>query len=360
MDLLMLNQKAEKTDWKNIASNPPKNTYDFDFGLTIKGGINQELSDQKKYEIKLFSLKSFINESAAFNEKNEFSFKNLILADSSWVNFTLYRDSKSEEIKPYTQILNRKRAFNKMHQPRVLTCQREFEPLMLDEMPQFSKDIIALDNVLIKSKGKPKLTYQTKFGNANLRGHKIDTNTSAIDLMSFIRTNGFNVSNDMGEVSITGRLKTTLNAAPTSPEVYLDDRLLMNLDELADMQMMEIDEIYINAHAIVASIKNNVGMIKIYRKKPGGKDYNNNAKSLLIENGFAKILPFENALYNSTSDKGFENYGVIHWIPTIMTDANGAFSFQIPKTELQSVMLRIEGFTADGKLISEIQVISLK
>ncbi len=360
MDLVMLNQKEEQTDWQSIRSKPPKKTHDFDFGLTIKGGINQSLTDRSKYQVKIFSLKSFINESAILNEKNEFFFSNLILADSSWVNFTLYKDSKSEEIKPYTQILNRRRPFNKMFLTQIGRCRQEFEPMILNEMPQFSKDIIALDDILIKGKGKPKLTYQTKFGNANLRGHKIDTNTSAIDLMSFIRTNGFNVSNNLGEIAITGRLKTTLNAAPTSPEVYLDDRLLINLDELADMQMMEIDEIYINAHAIVASIKNNMGVIKIYRKKAGGNGYNNNAKSLLIENGFAKITPFENALYNSTSDKGFENYGLIHWIPTIMTDANGAFGFQIPKTELRSVMLRIEGFTADGKLISETQMISLQ
>lgn len=114
LDLLLLTQSTGKYKWENIVTTPPKDNNTFDFGLTIKGTINQTLADRKKFKVKLFSLQSSISESTGINDKNEFYFNNMVLADSTWVNFTLTDDkNKPIVLKLYPQILNGRRTFNK-------------------------------------------------------------------------------------------------------------------------------------------------------------------------------------------------------------------------------------------------------
>jgi len=79
-----------------------------------------------------------------------------------------------------------------------------------------------------------------------------------------------------------------------------------------------------------------------------------------ITDGFKKAPSFENAVYLSTSDKGFENFGVIDWHPVILPDSKGEFTFKVPHTSQDTVKVLIEGFSVDGKMISEIKTIQLK
>ena len=58
------------------------------------------------------------------------------------------------------------------------------------------------------------------------------------------------------------------------------------------------------------------------------------------------------------ADKGFENFGLIDWEPSIMTDENGEFNFTVPYIYPGTMKILIEGFSADGKLISEIKTLT--
>lgn len=364
LDLFLLNQKSGKYKWENIISSPPKNTYGFDFGLTLKTTINQTLADRKKHKMQLFSLESSINEFADVNEKNESFFDNLILADSTGVNFTLVKDlNKSIPLKIYPQILNGRRIFNKPFQPKKIFCEAT-EDKVEYEMPNFSTEVVMLDDVEIEVKKKKKLQYENVLGNGNLRGYKIDgdDDNKFMDVLNFIRNNGFDVptTSTSNSVQIFSRTVNSINAARSTPIVYIDGIQQLSFDMLLNMKMSEINEIYINAHAIVPSVRNNLGVIKIYRKI-GGNNSSLKSESIPFEikNAFSKIEKFKNSNYTSTENKGFKNFGVIHWIPSILTQDNGNFKFQIPNMNQKSVKIVIEGFSADGKLISEIRTISL-
>ncbi len=79
-----------------------------------------------------------------------------------------------------------------------------------------------------------------------------------------------------------------------------------------------------------------------------------------IEGGFANVIPFKNTSYTSTDDLGFKNFGLIDWIPNILTNEAEDFTFQIPNKNQKKIKLLIEGFSSDGKLISEVRTIEVQ
>jgi hypothetical protein len=363
LDLLLLTQSAGKYKWENIVTTPPKDNNIFDFGLTIKGTINQTLADRKKFKVKLFSLQSSISESTGINDKNEFYFNNMVLADSTWVNFTLTDDkNKPIVLKLYPQILNGRRTFNKPFKIEKKEC-ASIEEKVEYETPSFVNGTIMLEDVEIAAEKKKKLKYSNSLGNGNLRGYKVAENDQT-DVLNFIRNNGFEVPTINGfsnTVEIYSRSVTTINGARSTPILFIDGLQQMSFDLLLNMRMNEVDEIYINAHAIVPSVNNNIGIIKIYMKKGGsGLPQKNNAIPFEIKNAFSKIEPFKNKLYTSTENRGFQNFGLIHWIPAIYTHDSKEFKFQIPNMGQKKVKLLIEGFSAEGQLISETRTITLE
>lgn len=363
LDLLLLSQNLGKYKWNDIVASPPKNDHTFDFGLTIKGTINQALADRKKFNVKLFSLQSSVSASSEINEKNEFYFHNLILADSTWVNFTLTDNkNKPSVLKLYPQILNGRRTFNKPFTIQKKECALTGEKLEY-ETPSFTKGTIMLEDVEISVEKKKKLKYSNTLGNGNLRGYKVKENDQT-DVLNYIRNNGFEVPNNnsfSNTVDIFSRSVTTINGARSTPALYIDGVQQMTFDLLLNMKMNELDEIYINAHAIMPSVNNNIGIIKIYRKTGSSSPSNkSNTIPYEIKNAFSKIEPFKNKIYASTENKGFQNFGIIHWLPNIYNHDKGDFKFQIPNLGQKKVKLLIEGFSSDGKLISEIRTVDLE
>ena len=218
-----------------------------------------------------------------------------------------------------------------------------------------------MEEVKVK-KEKIILKRQNQSGNSMLRGFKVGVDVSEnIQLLDFIAQNGFNVTNSVGTVTISGRSLNSLNSAAfTTPVVLIDGRELWQFDELVGMRISELDEIYISSTVIVPSIQNKQGMIKMYRKLPDFTKPDPKNKPKMIIGGFELITPFINADYSSEKTIGFENLGIIHWSPWILTDEKGNVKVSIPNNNHEKVKLLIDGFTFDGKLISEIKEVNLK
>jgi hypothetical protein len=136
--------------------------------------------------------------------------------------------------------------------------------------------------------------------------------------------------------------------------------LMMDYDIVRTIYMEDIDEIYMDARAIVPSVRNNEGIIKVYLKRDVRIKKQSGANKVLIRHGFENIATFENVTYGSTSDEGFANFGLIGWEPFIVSDAGGNFNFKIPVTDQKTVRVLIEGFAADGTLISDVKTIRVK
>jgi len=179
--------------------------------------------------------------------------------------------------------------------------------------------------------------------------------------LNFIEQNGFDVVRTMGEATVYSRGITTLKGAKASPLITIDERQLFTHTELSIMSMEEIDEIYLNPYGIVPSINNFMGIIKIYTKKtPFTKiSANTNKNSFYIKDGFSRINPFKNVNYSNTQSQGFDNYGVIDWLPIKITNENGEFNFEITDYNKSKGRIIIEGMTNEGQLIQEERTIDL-
>lgn len=363
MDLFLLNQHS-KYQWRNIKNNPPKSKYTFDIGLSLKGTVNNN-GNLKNHKVRVSSIGAMIDETVDINEKNEFFLDNLILADSVSLTFHLVKDDTKKQIKLYPQLFNTNRLYNKQFKPETLECvypEGNSNDSSFPELPdQIDTNAIMLDGIELNGTTNT-LKYKKAFGNSQLRAYKITETESKsfFYITDLIRYHGFNVETSGGNVSITGRTTNTINGQPTTPMIYVDNMQVLSFDVLLQMQTEDVDEFYINQHAVVSSVNNKMGIIKIYMKK----DFSYRAKynsptSFLVKNGFKRVTPFKNENYMSTATKGFENFGVIDWEPIITTDEKGEFKLELPRTGQDSIKLLIEGISPDGKLISEVKTIYL-
>ncbi|KGO94236.1 hypothetical protein [Flavobacterium subsaxonicum] len=359
LDLFLGCQKS-KYAWQKIKGLAPDSKFPFDMGLTLKGAVPKSAGDSKNTRVRLYSLSSALEEIVDVDDKGEFVYNNLILPDSTFVNFSFMRKGeKPKELTLLPQLINANRKFFQMYTPPVRCYAAAAETAV--KAPNVFQENIELDEVKIEGKT---LKYATVSGNGNLRGYKItQTEINKFNtVLNFIKFNSsFVVNDNQVNVSIQStRTATTLNSAPPKPIVYIDNMQVMDYDILRTIAMNEVDEIYMNPHAIVPSVRNFMGIIRIY--------INHNVKSkaqqalpeIIVKNGFERITPFENVIYNTTEDEGFASFGVIDWEANIMTDENGAYNLTIPNTAQKSIKVLIEGFSADGKLISETKVITVK
>jgi hypothetical protein len=365
LDLLLINQEKSKYEWNSLRINPPKPIYTFDIGIELKGRIDSSIEKKNNHKIKLVALKDFIMMSSDISKEGDYKFSQVLIADSTYVSLSLQKlpnfETVKTEIRP--QYIGRNRKFNKQFKIDVSSyCETEVLDYITDfDIPKFSSDVIQLDAVKIETK-KKKLTFQNRIGNGNLRAFKIDESVYFRDILSFIEMNGFTVIRNRGTVQILSRVRSSINGAQSTPNVYIDERQLMTFDELDMLTSDEVDEVYLDPYAIVASVNNKAGVIKIYRKK--GITTNSKQKpdpnSFYIKDGFARYFGFKNVDYEMSQNEGFDNYGLIDWIPEIVHDESGQFQFKVMDFNKKKCKIIIEGMTFEGKLFHEEQLVELK
>lgn len=359
LDLLLLNQNDGKYKWENIIGDPPTSKHEFDIGFTIKGTINQPIKDVKKTKVQLNSFAAQINELADVDEKKEFYFRNLVIADSTTVFFNLITNGQKPTLfKVYPQTLSLNRTFNKSFTIEKSSCAAK-DSVQYD-FPSVNAKMIILEDVEIKV-DKRKLKYKNNFGNASLTGYKIldDDPNINMDLADYLSFRGFMVERIGGQHVVYNRTSFSLNGR-TSPAIFIGGVQQISNDFLQNLKVKDIDEIYINNHAISPTSRNTIGIIKVYPKSPSMSSSSMaTSLSYAIKNSFSRTESFKNIDYSSTDSKGFQNFGVINWIPLITTQETRMFKFDIPEMQQKKVTLLIEGFADDGSLISEIRTISL-
>jgi len=342
LDLQLLNQPGSKYQWRDILAGAPKPKYAFDLGLTVKGALSQPVSDPKKYRMLLTVPQAMINDYSAIKPDDTFEFPNLLFSNQSLFSFTFLQIPSIPSPEKFTQkIDNRKRAFVKGFRPPAL-CPTAKIPLAA---PQFGKEVIPLKEVVVEA-DKHELRYQSKMGNANLRGYKIESADHG-SLLSYIGAHGFTVSRQAGHVTITTG-HSGFSGPPSTPEVYVSDHKIMSFDDLEDIRIEDVDEIYMDPHAIVASMQNKAGIIRIYMKKVETPPGRSTAMNVQVLDGFSPLKKFSAPLYADTRTEAFRKFGVLQWEPNLIPDEKGEFHFDVPDTGCKKITLNLQYMTNDG------------
>ena len=141
------------------------------------------------------------------------------------------------------------------------------------------------------------------------------------------------------------------------PAVFIDNTQMYDFNLLYSMDLSEVDEIYIDKTGSSTLAVNAGSSIQIFLKQGGGTDKFFKAKytSLIVTTGFSNTIDFKNAAFET--QKEFFYFGTLAWKPTISLKDNPSYELKFPRGAQKEIKVYIEGFTADGQLISEIQSI---
>ncbi|MQP25483.1 hypothetical protein GFJ94_10440 [Flavobacterium sp. LMO8] len=367
LDLMLLHVKESKYNWSRILNDAPKPTHPFDMGITVTGKINQNVPNKQNTKLRLFSING-IEESTEIKGDNSFEFQNIMAVDSSTLYFSLIKkDDKLESLSIYSKLENTNRKFLKAFNYQKPICEEiTFTKNLYDSNFEFPKleGVYELKDVDVIQAKKVKLERRGEYGNSMAKGYKIDDTEAGTfrDVLSFIASHGYDVSQQAGQVTIRARYATSLMGSRT-PIVFLDNVQLQDFTFLLNMNLNDIDEIYINKRGYGMGSDGANGSIRIYTKKTTAfKEKPNQIKSkpIVVKNGFQPYTDYENPKYLIHSGEAFENYGTIDWIPNIYTNEKGEFEFSTPHFGQKEVTINIQGIDNNGQLYNENFVIEVK
>ena len=359
LDLFLITN-FPKTEWREIIKNNITERYSFDIGLDIEGKINQVISNPTKIKLRLFSING-VNELTDINEDNSFVFKNILAIDSTNFHFSLLKDeSKLQSLNIYSTIKNNNSKFLKPINISNTICSNktyiESDGNNSFDFPRLENQI-QLNNVTVTREKKEKMNFSGQYNNSMSRGYKISDEDygSFRDVLSFIASHGYDVSTQAGTVTINSRVTRSILGSRT-PTVYLDNSPITDFYLLANLNLNEIDEIYINKNGYGMGGDGMNGSIRIYRKIQFTENVTSTkvkSKALLIKNGFEKLLMFKNPKYIDYQSNSFTQYGTLHWEPSIYTNELGEFEFTFPHFNQKEILLNIQGIDNKGDFYSE-------
>lgn len=367
LDLVLLNQNVPKYDWNNIATKTPTIKHTFDVGLVIEGSLNQTLKNPEKYSIDLTSVEQGINLTTNLIDKNKFEFKNILAIDSTTFFISLLKDKTvHEEIKLYSRVTNNKNKFLKALPELKTKCALKSFITTSEYNNDFpyQENTTILKEVELVDVKKEVFTHKNDLGNNASQKFKISKEDEGIyrDVLGFIQAHGYLVTSTYGTVKITSRIISTLNAS-NAPIINLNGfNLNSNLEQLFNLRLEEIDEIYINKHGFGLGLNGANGVINIYTKKtfiPKGNNSTTLSKPIMIKEGYQKLKNFKNPIYSYYENQAFKRHGTIGWIPNLYTDENGDFEFKIPTLNQDNLLLNIQGIDNEGNFYYENIVIDI-
>lgn len=368
LDLFLIGCKS-KYDWNSILESAPVENHSFDIGLTIDGKINQVLNNTDNLKLRLFSING-INEITNIDTKNEFSFKNILAIDSSSFHFSLLKkESKLLSLNIYSKISNNNKNFIKGILIKKNECDlytKSAENTTNKFTFPKTENLLVLDSINLVGHKKTLLNNDNRYSNNMARGYKItdDDYSSFRDVLSFIASHGFDTGyTNTGDVYIKSRRGTMSILGNNTPAVFIDDSPVYDLNLLRNMNLTEIDEIYINKSGFGMGGNGMYGSIRIYRKvgyTQGTANMNIKSKPLIIKNGFQKLIQFKNPKYLEYSSESFKNYATIDWLNNLYTNEKGEFEFTIPHYYQKELLLDLQGIDSEGDVHHKVITLNIK
>lgn len=358
MELLLLNQSQNKYLWHNIKSNPPKTNFHFTQGVTISGKVDKKLNPNSKYKISLISLKNKIFEETTLDANNEYQFKNVFAQDST-VFFLQMMNEKNVSLPTSitTNVFTHDGDYlSPIHWDETI-CPSSKTTEEIFTFSNSDKNIINLESITVKNTfKKDNLTH--KDDNSFAKAFKINEKEFG-SLLDFIGRNGYRTGIDSSNsVFVKNRLSDITRNTDASPDIFINDVIVFDLNLLSNYNIEEVDEIYIDKSGSSGFSVGGNGIIKVYLKENTKKDlWKTKLSSLLLTKGFTKSNPYKISLFET--QKELDYFGTLSWTPSIAIKENSIYEIKFPKGNQEEIMVLIEGFSNDGQLISEIKKLSL-
>ena len=363
MELLMLNQEKSKYSWNTIITSKPTESFMFTKGITISGTIVKPLNSKTKYKVALISLKNKIFEEAIVDKNNKFSFDNFFATDSTAYQLELMDEKNMViETKMITNILNNNQPFLKKQIFDATNCLplKNLNTTFAFTNTDLEKKRIALNEIIVQNNyKKPIYSHQNEMNNQAAKSYKIG-DTDFGTALDFIGRNGYITGVDQENLVYIRSIRQAINEieSAATPAVFIDNIQIFDLNILYEIDLINVDEMYINQMGTSVLAAGVFGTINIYLKKGANTGFfKKKHTTLIVQSGFAKSKKFKTTEFPFSGE--FTIFGTIEWSPNVFLDANQIFEVSFPKTNQKEILVLIEGFTTDGQIISEIKKIPL-
>lgn len=363
LDNLLLTQGWSSYDWNTVFNSPPAANYTFETGINFKAHMNEGDTGKFLFYPLLstnFEVFEITNEDRSYEKNGLFAF------DDEKIKFSEIRKDKS--------VLTPK-LYLQFFPSKIPDLTNYIKPLISERTVFFDSDDLSpfwestweefekLDEVVIevnKERERIEKLKNTSYGNVDVFDDK--KRGMFRDFAAYISTKGYTVTQNVASFSITDNRPTSFRQMTTTPRIYINNRLIMDLAELSYYELDLVDYIIVNKRGYGAGLMGASGEIKIFT------DYTLGLKNLPEKSSFQEIdipLTFSSPTkyyapkYGNYQNNFYKKYGVIDWIPDTKVDGHGALIFKIKYPPSGNIKIFIEGTANDGSLISETKVINL-
>lgn len=361
LELLLLNQNKGKYLWENIKSGPPKISFEFEKGVTVNGKVEKELKPNSKNKISLFALKNNLFDQTSIDQNNDFKFEHFFVQDSTVLALQL---TNEKNITQTTKI----EARIARNEPRFVlgpSFEKTFCPVIKSSDNVFifqppKAKTSELKEVAVKNAFKKEVFTHKAEMSSMAKAFKFDEKDYRT-VLSFLSLNGYNTGfNSMdGNVYVRDNRSSFLNGSGSSPNIYIDNFLVFDFNQLFNLTLDQVDEIYIDKTGSSDISITGRGTIKIFMKiGQKNKFFKPKFTTLIVTKGFTKSFTYKAAPYENQDE--FNYFGTLGWFPNIELNDRSDYQIKIPKNQQKEIQVLIEGFTNEGQLISEVKKISVE
>ncbi|WP_353778084.1 hypothetical protein [Winogradskyella sp. 3972H.M.0a.05] len=365
LDILLITQGWSRYRWDNIFGNKPKMTNKFETGIAINGRVNKPAT--KIDSVYMYATKYHPSQFIALDGDNSFKMANLFIDEDEVLRFS-YLNKENQFLRPSLS-LNFDVFNSEDHIDKDLLVHRP--ALSFDNMNigKSANDPVKLDEVLLETTKTIEAPEESLGFKNNTTEISTDVASLYPNILDYIETNGYNVTQNFGRIEIQTRNALSIGfGGPThpSPIVYLNDVVINDLSILYNFQTDAVKKITIDKSGIGQGVRGAGGTIKIYTKDKvlvsdysgsGGGGPNKSFEAKPVAIGFASAKEQYTPKYLAYDTSFFKYLGDIDWIPNMTIDTTSA-TFTIKNTNTEAITFYIEGMSADGTLCTTVKTIT--
>jgi len=363
LDLLLLTQGWSRYAWGKVFNDPPENTFPFEQGVSLSGNLNNSFN--RKTKLMLLGNSGNPSKLVELEPKaQDFTFSGIYPLKDQPLQFTILKRSGAltrpklninapagltdDSLEPWKE-----NAFAKEDVPEIGFNNNLLpaKTIVLNEVTVEDKKLEKEDRAFVNPIYRNIGTTVTK-----------DLANSFPKFTDLIRTSGFRVFTNLGS---SGGGLSRVRISPQrpgsrfqqAPLLYVNDVLHFDFDILFDLETADIETFLVQQSGAVEGGGAGGGVIRIYTRKTGSlfngaKDNKDKVFEYALENTFEPVKEYYSPKYDLGQPDAFKSYGAVHWAPKVRVDEAGVANLKFWDTELEQIVLFIEGMDGEGELVS--------
>jgi hypothetical protein len=357
LDLFLLNNEWNRYDWSDISQPQTEFDHTFEKGISLKGQFSGDDALKNK-ELVLYqkSIGEFF--STKIDNQLRFSVNDLYLVEDEPILFF----TKNYAMRKYTKVdLNYYPAEETDHLSskeieRFLKSKSINLEKSLNPIPVIFPNTELLDEIVVESKKKPKLTRNPRLMRGIMSGEKlVEAEARTTRLSQYITKKGFRVFRILERNQfLVLPTKNIIDNHP--PDVYLNG--FRTEDPIHDMPLASVDEFYYHHYSLGRS---DSGEIHIYtRTEKAPKDLDTKLLQKIAKVGFSTKSSSNKLKYTDFMKNHFVSFGSVYWNGDIELErGRTTVELKFPSYSLKEFRIYINGFSDKGDIISASKYISV-